>query len=683
MPDRAIKLLTEAIGYWRGRPFGEFGDEYWAVAESAVFDERRAVAHEERATALLAIGHHAERFRPRGDGPQPPDPGTAGPTPDAGAPVGGAPGRGDPGLPALPPQPRRRDRPRTVTGAAGAVRLDVRRPLQRRRDHRTAAPRVHDPRGDRRGSVRAGVLGDPAGDRADRGDQGDSTRPCRLVGVHRALRDEAQLVAKLEHPHIVPLYDYWREPGGAFLVFRLLHGGTARDVSIADGAWSIERVSRLVEEIGGALMAARTIGVAHNDVSSSNVLLDESGATYLSDFGIAVEDGTEHDDATDGLFSRDVRALGRLAWELLAGEPTPQTCSTADLPPRLIGRVGQAPDGLDAVLARATSRDDGYASVAEFVLAWRAMIGRPDGSLSPITSDEFRRIGSARRLAADRLTRQVVAGTNPYKGLHPFDEADASEFFGRATAVSDLLELVAGRTLVAVVGASGSGKSSLVRAGLAPALRAAGWTVVVATPGEDPVSALDDALLEVSMGREADLDLAERCRSIAARTPLQIVLDQFEECWTLTTEQRRRVVVDRGRTRRGRSGGTPHPADRRRRFVRPPAPTSRPRSLDQPGLLRPHADVAGRTRRRDRAPGGPRRRDLRRSRRRSADRHDRRPTRIAADAAVHPPRALRPTGGRRDRSSPARRRWRDVGRDRQAGRGDPRRTRSRIPRCLP
>ena len=52
----------------------------------------------------------------------------------------------------------------------------------------------------------------------------------------RRFEAEAQLVARLEHPHIAPLYDFWREPGGAYLVFRLLTGGTAREAVIAGGA---------------------------------------------------------------------------------------------------------------------------------------------------------------------------------------------------------------------------------------------------------------------------------------------------------------------------------------------------------------------------------------------------------------------------------------------------------------
>ncbi|PJF23836.1 MAG: hypothetical protein CUN53_20875, partial [Phototrophicales bacterium] len=55
----------------------------------------------------------------------------------------------------------------------------------------------------------------------------------------RRFEAEAQLVASLEHPHIVPLYDYWRDPDGAYLVMRWLRGGSVR-ASLQKGPWSLE-----------------------------------------------------------------------------------------------------------------------------------------------------------------------------------------------------------------------------------------------------------------------------------------------------------------------------------------------------------------------------------------------------------------------------------------------------------
>ena len=135
---------------------------------------------------------------------------------------------------------------------------------------------------------------------------------------------EAQLVARLEHPHIVPLYDYWREPGGAYLVFRLLTGGTAQAALVSGGAFDVARVSRLVEEVGSALLAAHTAGVVHGDVKPANVLFDAAGNSYLTDFGIAASStrrsGCRRARA-DSLCMSDIRSFGCMVWELLAGRP--------------------------------------------------------------------------------------------------------------------------------------------------------------------------------------------------------------------------------------------------------------------------------------------------------------------------------------------------------------------------
>jgi serine/threonine protein kinase/DNA-binding XRE family transcriptional regulator len=102
----------------------------------------------------------------------------------------------------------------------------------------------------------------------------------------RRFEAEAQLVARLEHPYIVPLYDYWREPGVAYLVMRLLRGGSLQRL-IQEGLLPVESVTRLLEQIGSALTSAHRIGVVHRDLKPANILLDEDQNAYLADFGIA------------------------------------------------------------------------------------------------------------------------------------------------------------------------------------------------------------------------------------------------------------------------------------------------------------------------------------------------------------------------------------------------------------
>ena len=103
-------------------------------------------------------------------------------------------------------------------------------------------------------------------------------------------------------------------------------------------------------------MAAHAAGVIHNDVKASNVLLDDDGAAYLTDFGIAIVRGESYID--DGGECRDIRDLAWLVWELLAGTRPPSEPSGSS--PSLVGRLDPVPDGLDAVLARATSLEEGY-----------------------------------------------------------------------------------------------------------------------------------------------------------------------------------------------------------------------------------------------------------------------------------------------------------------------------------
>ena len=167
-----------------------------------------------------------------------------------------------------------------------------------------------------------------------------------------------------------------------------------------------------------------------------------------------------------------------------------------------------------------------------------------------------------------QATRAAVC---PYRGLRPFREEDAPFFFGREEFVDRLTEAVSRQTLVALVGASGCGKSSVARAGLIPRLRSQEgsglvWETVTLLPGDRPLHALAAALLpllepemtEVDRLAEVnklaaylqtgDLALRDVVARVLAKQPgtdrLLLVADQWEELYTLTREEepRRRFL---------------------------------------------------------------------------------------------------------------------------------------------
>ena len=121
---------------------------------------------------------------------------------------------------------------------------------------------------------------------------------------------DAQAIAALEHPHIVPIYDYWREPGRAYIVSRYLRGGSLRAIEERGEPLERDRALRVVEQVAVALAFAHRQGVAHGNVGSSNILFDPEGNAYLGDF--LIRGGPTPDPADD------VRELAGLAKRLAA-----------------------------------------------------------------------------------------------------------------------------------------------------------------------------------------------------------------------------------------------------------------------------------------------------------------------------------------------------------------------------
>lgn len=147
---------------------------------------------------------------------------------------------------------------------------------------------------------------------------------------------EVEVIAQLQHPHILPVYDYGEFEGMPYIVMAYIGGGTLTD-HILEGPMNPNDVARMVHQIADALDFAHSKGIVHRDFKPSNVLMDERGNTYLADFGLAKiaetsQDitgtmivGTPHymapEQARSGEVtgSVDVYALGVTIYQMLTG----------------------------------------------------------------------------------------------------------------------------------------------------------------------------------------------------------------------------------------------------------------------------------------------------------------------------------------------------------------------------
>ncbi len=383
----------------------------------------------------------------------------------------------------------------------------------------------------------------------------------------RRFEHEAQLVAHLEHPHIVPLYDYWREPDSAYLVMRWFPRGNLQD-SIVNDIWTLKVIQQLLDQIAAALASAHRQGVVHQNIKPTNILLDEDQNAYLADFGIARGKAV-----LDDLYQGDALRASNLAFispEQIRGEPvTPQTdiyslglvlfqLLTGKQPflneqnERFIEKIlnktlpkasllrPELPPALDEVLQKATAKQacQRFSNVQELALRFRQALSA-EISASP-----------------EIIAVTQIEPANPYKGLRPFQEADASDFFGREALVEQLLASLVRQRFLAVIGPSGSGKSSLVTAGLIPALRrgalpgSENWFIIKMQPGVHPFETLESKFrgiairpLEPSRYLRPDggNELSQAVNDLLPndRSELLLFIDQFEELFSLVAEPER------------------------------------------------------------------------------------------------------------------------------------------------
>ncbi|MGB0383779.1 MAG: TIR domain-containing protein, partial [Ardenticatenaceae bacterium] len=174
----------------------------------------------------------------------------------------------------------------------------------------------------------------------------------------------------------------------------------------------------------------------------------------------------------------------------------------------------------------------------------------------------YRLVAGIKGILPKEALEEAFESVNPYRGLQVFEEVHAPFFFGRDATIEQMLQHLKEHRFLAVLGASGSGKSSLVRAGLLPALRRgqlAGsdqWSLHVFKPGSEPLERLAMTLKQAATLKDQDLPelikalkrtrrqlhlMTQRTLSNAqAQQRLVLVVDQFEELFTLCRDESQR-----------------------------------------------------------------------------------------------------------------------------------------------
>ena len=255
---------------------------------------------------------------------------------------------------------------------------------------------------------------------------------------------EARVVARLEHPHIVPIYDFAEHEGQPYLVMKYIEGVTLK-ARLAEKPLSKNEAIEIIDAVGSALSYAHEQGVLHRDIKPSNILLSPDGGIYLADFGLAriaeagastlskdVMLGTPQyisPEQAKGLGNldegTDVYSLGVVLYEIVVGR-VPFNADTpfsiihdhiyTQLPPP--SQVNpHVPPRVEAVLMKALEKDrtGRYANVASLVQAFRtAVLGLAGAQAEPISATK----------KLDKTPTEVVVSASPVAQADESDVVD-------------------------------------------------------------------------------------------------------------------------------------------------------------------------------------------------------------------------------------------------------------------
>jgi len=391
--------------------------------------------------------------------------------------------------------------------------------------------------------------------------------------ARQAIIDEAARLCRVEHPNVVRFYHLpFDEARGVIgLAMEYVAGETLSERLRDKGTLSLKETLDVGIAVASALVAVHGAGLVHRDLSPANVVVDVaqigSPAAYkIIDFGISAAQPRRDPPAlsskprakdSDPRFRSPLEAIGGkrgyvdpVCWRDLGPATSASDLYSlgAMLYVCLSGRIPAAGSGtLDADILHGRKKAPRISTIVMDMPA--ALVDLISDLLDP-EPDQRPRSAEVVALELERARSALTGRTRglppedegPFRGLERFEMMHRDVFFGRRVEVAGALEVLRVRGLVALLGPSGSGKSSLARAGILPAIGdgALGgprqWDSVVVSPGMDPRQVLTTALFHIGVASDCAPDQA--AAQVEAwlsdnRRGLVLLVDQLEEIATL------------------------------------------------------------------------------------------------------------------------------------------------------